>query len=255
MFKKSSLLSATFLAVGLSLAAAAPASAANWQLLGEQTAGHLPDRDVFHIGANAGHFDALRFRVTGNRVVIADVKVIYANGTSEHLNVREHVFPGAHTPAYDLKGTHRRIDRVEVLYETAGFGRRGHVQIYGLKYDGPAPFPQPWPTPAAQWQNLGTHPVSATVDHDTIKVGFGQGTFRALRLQVHDRPIDLYSVRVTFKNGEVQELPVGGTIHAGMTTPVLDLSGNRRVIDRIDLVYRTKWTQHAQARVTVLGLH
>lgn len=259
-------------AVALSLAAVLPAHADSWQLLGEQRVAHRPDYDTFYVGRDAGHFDALKFRVIGSQVSVADVKVIYANGTSEHLNVREHIAPGTTTPAYDLKGTLRRIDRIDVLYQNEGYGRHAKMQVFGLKYEGPSPFPNPNPGNGGDhaggygWENLGTHPVSTTIDHDTIKLGFDRGRFRAIKLQVHDRNIELYDLRVTFGNGDVQEIPFNGTIYAGMTTAPLDLQGNRRWIDRIDLIYRTKgpgeWfhrTQHGyghggRARVTVYGL-
>lgn len=274
MFPKS--LRSGLAAAALSLAtlvpaAILPAHADSWQLLGEQRVGHRPDYDTFHVGRDAGHFDALKFRVLGSQVAVADVKVIYANGTSEHLSVREHILPGTTTPAYDLKGTHRRIDRIDVLYQSEGFGRHARMQVLGLKHEGPVPLPYPQPGNGGGnaggygWENLGTHPVSTTVDHDTIKLGFDRGRFRAIKLQVHDRNIELYNLRVTFGNGGVQEIPVNGTIYAGMTTAPLDLAGNRRWIDQIDLVYRTKgdgeWfhrTQYGnggQARVTVYGLH
>lgn len=273
MFPKS--LRSGLAAVALSLAAILPAHADSWQLLGEQRVGHRPDYDSFHVGRDAGHYGALKFRALGSQVAVADVKVIYSNGSSEHLNVREHLAPGTTTTAYDLKGTHRRIERIDILYQNEGHGRHAKMQVFGLKYDGPTPFPHPYPghgnggdsAGGYGWENLGTHPVSTTVDHDTIKLGFDRGRFRAIKLQVLDRDIELYNLRVTFGNGDVQEIPVNGTVYAGMTTAPLDLSGHRRWIDRIDLVYRTKgdreWfhrTQYGyghggQARVTVFGLH
>ncbi len=267
-------------AIALSLATLVPAHADSWQLLGQQHVGHQPDYDVFHVGRDVGRFSAVSFRALGNRVAIADVKIVYASGAFEHLNVQEHLVPGVTTRAYDLQGRHRRIDRIEVLYQNEGFRPRRHasVQVMGLKQDSqahaptPAPTPAPWPTPGDSagygWENLGTHPVSATVDHDTIQLGQARGRFRALKLQVHGRDIDLYNLRVTFADGSVQTVPVNGLIAAGMTTAPLDLEGRRRVIDRIDMVYRTvgqDWvhrTRHGggyghgeQARVTVFGLH
>src|ERR1700682_6165352 len=78
-----------------------------WVMLGQQGVGLNPDRDVFYVGPDQGRYEALRFRVLGNRVAFAEVRVFYGNGTSEVLDVKEHVQPGETTPAYDLKGQHR----------------------------------------------------------------------------------------------------------------------------------------------------
>lgn len=262
------LLKAGLAALALSLSMLSPALANKVTLLGEQIVGRTPDFDTFHVGAQAGRFDALQFRVLGNRVAVGDVKVHYLNGASEHLNVREHLLPGTLTPVYDLRGDHRTIQRIDVLYQTEGhFGRWATMQVFGVRYHGgsstgenPGPFPpQPLPYPG-NWEALGTHAVSLTVDHDTFPVGAGRGRFRMIKLQVHDRPIHLYNLRVMFRNGELQEFSINGLIPAGGSTHALDLVGNHRSIDRVELVYRTEvhqvrhgWSH--QARVTVLGLH
>ena len=273
------LIKAGFAALALSLSTLSPATANQVQFLGEQRVGRNPDFDTFQIGPEAGRFDALQFRVLGNRVALADVKVHYLNGTSEHLNVQEHINPGTTTAAYDLRGDHRRIARVDVLYQTENrYGPQATVQLFGVRYHGgsstggnPGPFP-PQPAPG-RWEALGTQPVSLAVDHDTFQVGAGRGRFRMIKLEVHDRPIHLYNLRVMFRNGETQEFSINGLIPAGGSTQALDLNGDRRTIERVDLVYRTEaqygrrgwFGRHGlhhqqaqyglQARVTVHGLH
>lgn len=243
-------------AVALSLAAIVPVHADSWKLLGEQRVGQRPDADSFHVGREAGRYDELKFRVLGSQVAVADVKVVYVNGTSEHLSVHEHMSPGTATKAYDLKGNHRTIDRIDILYQNEGSGQHARMQIYGLKHEpSPIPFPAPVPSPGYNWENLGTRPVSLTVDHDTIMVGANRGKFRAIKLHVHDKSINVYNLRITFKNGEVQEFPIEGTIHAGMTTAPFSLSGTYRTVERIDMVYRTEGASGGIARVTTYGLH
>lgn len=255
----SKLLKSGLAALALSFVAALPASADSWTLLGQQHVGRNPDLDTFHVGREAGHFDALRFRVLGNRVAVGDVKVHYSNGATEHLNVREHLVPGVDTPTYDLKGTHRRIERIDVLYQTEGrWPRLATMQVFGLKYEGgsipgnPQPSPLPWP---GQWETLGSQSVGLTVDHDTVYVGGNYGKFRKIKLQVQDNAIHLYNVRVTFRDGTEHEYSINGSIPAGGSTHELDLAGYRRTIQKIDLVYHSKAQFTGLARVTVLGLH
>lgn len=282
---------AGFAALALSFVHAAPASAGGqWVLVGQQPVAKNVDHDTFAVGWGNGRYDALRFRVLGNRVAVGQVRVFYGNGTSEHLNVREHLQPGQTTIAYDLKGEHRVITRIEMLYQTASYyGPPATMQVYGLRHDGNAGWPgggggggypgggypgSGFPgggypgggypgggypgggTPAHGWQALGTHKVGLLVDHDTIHVGHFQGRFRALRLDVGARPIHLLSARVTFASGEVHEVNVDRWLAAHSSTGAYDLPGHRRVIERIDLVYRSKLTlAGGPATVTVYGLH
>ena len=78
-----------------------------WVELGEQVVSTRADRDVLILGADEGRYEAITFQVFGNRVAIAQVKVVFGNGQSQYLDVREHVQPGETTPAYDLDKQHR----------------------------------------------------------------------------------------------------------------------------------------------------
>jgi hypothetical protein len=248
----------TFLAglAGIAMAAVAtipaqahpiPTQDDQWVMLGQQGVGLNPDKDIFYVGTDEGRYEALRFRVLGNRVAFAEVRVFYGNGTSEVLDVKEHVQPGETTPAFDLKGQHRVIERIEMLYQSeipwAGMAK---VQVFGLKsagYD-----------PGNDWTVLGTKDVNLVVDHDAIYVGPGSGKFRSIRFHVTDRPIHLYDIRVTFGNGQVETYNFNRHIPAGTYSPSLDLAGTYRMIERIDLVYRTE-SFGGHAKMTVYGQH
>jgi hypothetical protein len=248
----------TFLAglAGIAMAAVAtipaqahpiPTQDDQWVMLGQQGVGLNPDKDIIYVGTDEGRYEALRFRVLGNRVAFAEVRVFYGNGTSEVLDVKEHVQPGETTPAFDLKGQHRVIERIEMLYQSeipwAGMAK---VQVFGLKsagYD-----------PGNDWTVLGTKDVNLVVDHDAIYVGPGSGKFRSIRFHVTDRPIHLYDIRVTFGNGQVETYNFNRHIPAGTYSPSLDLAGTYRMIERIDLVYRTE-SFGGHAKMTVYGQH
>jgi hypothetical protein len=91
-------------------------------------------------------------------------------------------------------------------------------------------------------------------DKDEIS-GHGEGRFRAIRLCVSRAPVHFRRVEVQFRNGEQQQLPVERYVAAGQCTPVLDLHGYERRIDRVVMVYRTVPNYRGQAAVTVYGLH
>lgn len=252
------------LSLATPMLSAAAQAAGKWVHLGTERVGTRPDKDIVYVGRDEGRFEKLMLKVTGGDVHVGDVKVVYGNGTSEHLNVQEYLRAGQSSPAFDLRGHHRMIERIELIYQSE---RPRHYQtsvhVYGqtsdaVTYPYPKPYPQPYPQPyppSGNWDVLGTQSVGFAVDHDTIRVGMDKGRYRTLKLKVSDHDIFVYNARVTFMNGTVQELPIKGLIRGGTTSTELDLEGERRMIERVDLVYRTRPGFHGFAHVAVLGKH
>lgn len=234
---------------GIAAAAAfsiAPAYADQWLLIGEQKVGKNVDKDVYFVGADKGQFSALKFRVSGNRVALAEVRVFYGNGTNEFLNVQEHIKNGDETKAYDLKGTYRIIERIEVLYQSENpFKGQATFQIFGFRHT-VAP-------PPANWVTLGTTRANLLLDHDTIHVGVDKGGFRKIRFHVQHRPIQLFDIRVTFGNGQVQVYKFNQHLPAGVWSAPLDLIGDKRFIRQIDIVYKKDPSAPGDAFLTIQG--
>ncbi len=95
----------------------APAQA-RWEQLGCQKVGFKTDRDVIKVGRAEGRFKSIRLKVTGNRVHMMDLKVVYANGQPDDIPVREEIRAGGQTRPLDLKGERRAIRRVEMVYRS-----------------------------------------------------------------------------------------------------------------------------------------
>ncbi len=97
----------------------APAAAqARWEQLGCQKVGFKTDRDVIKVGRAEGRFKSIRLKVTGNRVHMMDLKVVYANGQPDDIPVREEIRAGGQTRPLDLKGERRAIRQVEMVYRS-----------------------------------------------------------------------------------------------------------------------------------------
>jgi hypothetical protein len=95
----------------------APAAAqARWEQLGCQKVGFKTDRDVIRVGRGEGRFKSIRLKVAGNKVHMMDLKVVYANGQPDDIQVREEIRAGGQTRALDLKGERRAIREVEMVY-------------------------------------------------------------------------------------------------------------------------------------------
>jgi hypothetical protein len=113
-FARTSAIVGTLVCLGL-----APATAqAAWEQLGCRKVGFLVDKDVIHVGRGEGRFRSIRLQVSGNKVHMMDLKVIYANGAPDDIPVREEIRDGGQTKALDLRGEHRAIKEIEMVYRS-----------------------------------------------------------------------------------------------------------------------------------------
>ena len=97
----------------------APATAqAAWEQLGCRKVGFAVDKDVIHVGRSEGKFRSIRLHVSGNKVHMMDLRVIYANGQPDDIPVREEIRAGGQTRALDLRGERRAIRDIEMVYRS-----------------------------------------------------------------------------------------------------------------------------------------
>ena len=94
---------------------------------------------------------------------------------------------------------------------------------------------------AKHWILLGTAHVDKSEDHKAIHVGNGAGEFRKIQLRVNDGAIDLQRLVVHFANGTQEELAVADRVRSGGKTPELDLPGERRTIESVELWYSKEY--------------
>lgn len=251
----------------------------HWERLGCVDIGRRPDFDVIAVGRQEGRFRAIMLEVTGNDVYLDQLRVIYANGQPDTLAVRADLREGTRTRPMDLQGWQRSIDRIEILSRrnVAGPGHgRAQICVMGLAAGGvmvpgvpgipvpglpmpgvPAPGmpPHGMPQQGGRWEQLGCQTVQMTRDRDTIHVSRRDGQFRAIRLEAHGSDIHLEQVVVVYGNGETDRLAAPGYVRQGSATPPLGVRGDRRFIQRIDMVYRSVPNYRGQAQVCVSGQH
>jgi hypothetical protein len=104
-----------------------------------------------------------------------------------------------------------------------------------------------------RWTYLGNSHVDGANDHDSIKVGRSEGGFRAIQLRISGGAINFERVIVRYGNGTQEEIPVRARIPDGGQTRVIDLPGERRLIESVDLWYgKDKWTK--RPKVSLFGL-
>jgi hypothetical protein len=100
---------------------------------------------------------------------------------------------------------------------------------------------------------LGKASVNGAVDHDSIRVGASSGAYRAIQLRVSGGAIRFDRVIVRYGNGTQEELAIRSLIPAGGKTRIIDLPGDRRVIQSVDLWYaKANWA--TRPRVSLYGV-
>ena len=113
---------------------------------------------------------------------------------------------------------------------------------------------QPSSAQAGRWIYLGEANVDGGSDHDRIKVGGGRGTFRALQIGVERAAIDFHYILFHFENGSQDRLELRGTVPAGGRSRVIDLKGNNREIDSVEIWYaRGNWGNSQKPKMRLYG--
>src|SRR5947208_3059924 len=106
-----------------------------------------------------------------------------------------------------------------------------------------------------RWEFLGEAHVDGAVDHDRIVVTAAKGEYRAIQIRVQKGAIEFDRVRVHFGNGTHEDLSIRSRIPAGGQTRVIDLPGDRRIIESVEFWYaRANWKSD-RPQVRLWGLH
>ena len=107
---------------------------------------------------------------------------------------------------------------------------------------------------AREWVLLGARAVNDRADHDVIMVTAVRGDFKGVKLTVQRAAVDFHRVVVYYGNGTKQELELRNTIPAGGETRIIDLTGNERIINRVEFWYDAKTIRGRRAVVRLFGL-
>jgi hypothetical protein len=88
--------------------------------------------------------------------------------------------------------------------------------------------------------SVTTTPANAKApQHDEIRLPSARGPFVSLRLQIDGGTVTLDRLIVTFAHGSTRTVDLKGkTLESGGLTPEVPVTGNDRVIRRVDFWYR-----------------
>src|SRR6516165_9613147 len=103
------------------------------------------------------------------------------------------------------------------------------------------------------WDFLGCTQVDAGHDHGRIEIVRRDRLFRAIQLRVSGEAMFLDRVVMHFGNGTSQELIVSERISPGGKDYVIDLPGERRALENVELwYYKEPWGHNP--RVNLYGI-
>jgi hypothetical protein len=252
MAKASLFIAALMLAAAPAMAdRAAPPPAVDttgWSLLGEQTVQGKRDRDVITVGKYEGKFDQLQLVVLDSDIDLKDITVLFANGEKWSPAMKHSFREGQRSRVIDLPGNNRTISKIELIYANTPGGGRAKVAVYGRDKKA-APPVRPDPRPMAPnsaaafdakgWTLLGEQWVDGKRDKDTIKVSKYADKFDQLTLVVTESDLELKDLVVKFGDGAKDKWSprMQHTFREGQRSRVIDLPGQDRIINKIDLNY------------------
>ncbi len=104
-----------------------------------------------------------------------------------------------------------------------------------------------------QWEYLGEANVDGNTDHDRITVTRKEGVFRQIQFRVEKGPIEFNRVVVHFADGQNEPLALRQRIAAGGESRAVDLAGQRRVIQSVEIWYERGRANGPKPRVTLYG--
>ena len=103
------------------------------------------------------------------------------------------------------------------------------------------------------WDKLGTEAVDYAIDHDVVTLNGSKETYSALKIKVVNGTVNIHKATVHFANGDTQDINLPKELNAGNDGKLIDLKGNKRVIEKVTFWYDTKTPSNEKAVVEVWG--
>ncbi len=105
------------------------------------------------------------------------------------------------------------------------------------------------------WEVIGQKVVDMNGDHDEIIVTAMEGTFKAIKFKVLKAPIHVKNFRIIYGNESSDHFEINRDFLKGFESDVIDLTGNERIIKKININYKTIHAGKGRAVIVVLGKH
>ena len=103
------------------------------------------------------------------------------------------------------------------------------------------------------WFFLEDKKVGFGVDHDVINFGNWKDDVNQIKLKVTDGPLKMFSMKIYFDNGTMQNVELRNRFAQGSESRVIDMDGGLRHLSKIEFWYETKGFLRGKTRVAVWG--
>jgi hypothetical protein len=235
-----------------------------WTMLGSTVVNGRTDRDVIQVARRA-RWDKLTLVVTDSELDLLDLDVVFANGQRWSPKLQHRFHENDRTRAIDLPGDDRQIAQIELVYRNTPGGGNARVEIYGKDVRGTAAMPPPPPRPVEPpppppapawdptgWTLLGSQTVEGKRDKDVFPVGKKGGKIDRIMLVVKDSDLEMNDFVVFLDGGQKFEPKMQYVFREGQRTRSIDLPGNDRYIQKINVRY-SNLPGGGKARVEIYG--
>ena len=101
------------------------------------------------------------------------------------------------------------------------------------------------------WDKIGTETVDYTIDHDVVSLNKSQQTYTALKIKVLNGTLNVHKATVHFVNGENQDFELGDVLSKDNDGKLIDLVGNKRLIEKVTFWYDTENKNNEKAVIEV----
>ncbi len=106
---------------------------------------------------------------------------------------------------------------------------------------------------AGEWFFLEDKKVGFGADHDVIHFGNWKDDVRQIKLKITDGPLKMYSMKIYFDNGTMQNVAMRNRFAQGSESRVIDMEGGLIHLTKIEFWYETKGFARGRSRVAVWG--
>ena len=262
-----------------------PTAYANRVLLGTVSLLDQKDRDVVTLApcktSNNKKISKIQLEIKRYNAEINKLKVVYHNGESQLLTVRQNFKAGTTSRWIDLNGAARCVNKIIVIGDTntrrRTNRRQSKVTFWGFHPQKvseklipnlnikPQPIPvRPAPAniPNTMGVQLGKVRLTDRTDRDVVRLpacntSANVGVNR-VQLVVKEHPAEINRFKVVYYNGQMQVLDVRKNFAANSKSNWIDLKGEARCIKELIIIGDTQSLGRRpgkQALVLVNGLH
>jgi len=105
----------------------------HWEVLGTLSVSDAKDHDVLAVTGAKGTFRSLKLEVLDRAVQFRSLKLHFANGEMQDVELRDVIPAGGESRVIDIEGVGDRVIRtVELTYDAQSLGgKKARVRVYG----------------------------------------------------------------------------------------------------------------------------